>query len=177
MADEGGGGKVTGIRHIVRLKEMVQKWQSLALRPKEAPEKPSGVSPLIEKRLKNVCIACDSDEERCESPEPPPDVPRGYLAVYVGQERRRFVIPTTYLSSPAFKVLLEKAEEEFGFDQKGVITFPCEIETFKYILQCMEHHQKGLIDDGRSLSILPSSPFSFRFLGAAFIHGYEIECS
>ncbi|RZC11181.1 hypothetical protein D0Y65_011416, partial [Glycine soja] len=29
-----------------------------------------------------------------------------------------------------FMVLLEKAAEEFGFDQSGGLTIPCEIETF-----------------------------------------------
>ncbi|MQL86834.1 hypothetical protein Taro_019369 [Colocasia esculenta] len=148
-------GKVTSLG-IAKLKEMMQKWQSLALGPKEEegleeeeeqPEKPSGIPPLVEKRLKSLHIACDSDEEGCHSPEPPPDVPKGYFAVYVGEEQRRFVIPTSYLGQPVFKVLLEKVEEEFGFDHQGAITFPCEIETFKYILQFMERHRKGLTDD------------------------------
>ena len=140
-----GGGRVTGIRHIVRLREMLKKWQSLALGPKDIPEKrSSGISPSIEKRLKSVSTACDSDDESCPSPDPPSDVPRGYLAVYVGPELRRFVIPTSYLSKPVFKVLLEKAEEEYGFDHEGAITFPCEIETFRYIIQSMERHSGDL---------------------------------
>ncbi|KAK4775343.1 hypothetical protein SAY86_010278 [Trapa natans] len=79
---------------------------------------------------------------------PPPDVPKGYLAVYVGEELRRFVI-LTYLSHLLFKVLLEKAEEEFGFDHTGGLTIPCEIETFKYLLKCMENHTRA--DDACAL--------------------------
>jgi SAUR family protein len=30
-------------------------------------------------------------------------VPTGYFAVYVGEEARRFVVPTSYLSLPAFR--------------------------------------------------------------------------
>lgn len=146
MAEDEGAPKVTGIRQIVRLKEILQKWQSIALSPRgNSPPRdhnnqkgPGGISPAINKRLKNSYILCDSDEESCQSPESPPDVPKGYLAVYVGPELRRFIIPTAYLGHAVFKVLLEKAEEEFGFEHKGGLTFPCEIETFKYLLKCME---------------------------------------
>lgn len=93
---------------------------------------------------------CDSDEESCQSPEPPPDVPKGYLAVYVGPELRRFIIPTSYLSHSLFKVLLEKAADEFGFEQSGGLTIPCEIETFKFLLNCMENNQKDQHDESSS---------------------------
>lgn len=155
MDDNNGSTKLTGIRQIVRLKEILQKWQSVTLNvPKnDDPPQPEvgnnaagGISPAISKRLTGV-ICCDSDEEGCQSPEPPPDVPKGYLAVYVGPELRRFIIPTSYLSHSLFKVLLEKAEEEFGFDHGGGLTIPCEIETFKYLLKCMENHHKSCPDD------------------------------
>ena len=43
------------------------------------------------------------------------DVPKGYIAIYVGEnERRRFVIPISFLNQPSFQELLSKAEEEFG---------------------------------------------------------------
>lgn len=145
MSDD--GGKATVMRQILR--ELLQKWQPIALRPKEDQPQTSGIPPFVDKRVKNGCW--DSDEECCHSPEAPPDVPKGYCPVYVGLEQRRFVIPTTYLSLPVFRLLLEKAEEEFGFNHKGVLTIPCEIETFKYILQFMERHAAGLVDDGKSL--------------------------
>ncbi|KAJ0031198.1 hypothetical protein Pint_13569 [Pistacia integerrima] len=152
-----GGAKLTGIRQIVKLKEILQKWQSVTLSPKSSNShsSPSGgeISPAINKMLTNV-MYCDSDEDSCHSPEPPPDVPKGYLAVYVGLELRRFIIPTSYLSHSVFKLLLEKAEEEFGFDHCGGLTIPCEIETFKYLLKCIENHQKDHHDDS-------SGSFSF----------------
>ncbi|KAM7273971.1 hypothetical protein ACFE04_028635 [Oxalis oulophora] len=44
------------------------------------------------------------------------NVPKGCLAVYVGEtEKKRFVIPISFLNEPAFQELLCKAEEEFGF--------------------------------------------------------------
>ncbi|KAK7328697.1 hypothetical protein VNO77_22814 [Canavalia gladiata] len=151
--DSGGGSKLTGIRQIVRLKELLQKWQRVTLGAKTLNSSTSfdhagGISPIINKRLVNV-MNCDSDEESCQTPEPqpPPDVPKGYLAVYVGPELRRFIIPTSYLSHSVFKVLLEKAAEEFGFVQTGGLTLPCEIETFKYLLKCMENENKDHQDD------------------------------
>ncbi|CAI0380813.1 unnamed protein product [Linum tenue] len=60
------------------------------------------------------------------------DVPKGYLAVYVGEsQRKRFVVPVSYLSQPSFQDLLSMAEEEFGFDHPmGGLTIPCREETF-----------------------------------------------
>lgn len=145
--DDAGGSKLTGIKQIARLKEMFQKWQTATLGSKESSNHSDmthgGISPMINKRLTNI-LYCDSDEDSCHSPQPPHDVPKGYLAVYVGPELRRFIIPTSYLSHSLFKVLLEKAAEEFGFDQSGGLTIPCEIETFKYLLNCMENHDDSL---------------------------------
>ena len=55
------------------------------------------------------------------------DVPKGYFAVYVGEhEKKRFVIPISFLNEPSFKDLLSQAEEEFGFDHPmGGLTIPC----------------------------------------------------
>ncbi|KAK6944695.1 Small auxin-up RNA [Dillenia turbinata] len=148
--EDNGGGKANGIWQIVKLKEFLQKWQSVTLTSRENTAHPDkthgGIPPAISRRLKNSSLTCDSDEDSCQSPEPPPDVPKGYLAVYVGPELRRFIIPTSYLSHPLFKVLLEKAEEEFGFEQNGGLTIPCEIETFKYLLKCIENQEKDQTD-------------------------------
>ncbi|KAL4615985.1 hypothetical protein ACB092_07G166800 [Castanea dentata] len=60
------------------------------------------------------------------------NVPKGYIAIYVGEsERRRFVIPISFLNQPSFQELLSKAEEEFGFDHPmGGLTIPCSEDTF-----------------------------------------------
>ncbi|PON39755.1 Small auxin-up RNA [Parasponia andersonii] len=61
------------------------------------------------------------------------DVPKGYLAVYVGDESKmkRFVIPVTFLNRPPFQKLLSQAEEKFGFDHPmGALTIPCKEDTF-----------------------------------------------
>lgn len=145
MEENGGAaaaGKLTGIRQIVRLKEILQKWQAATLSPKS--DGSTSAPRMVNRRLEHVRSGCDSDEESIQSPTgPPPDVPKGYLAVYVGEELRRFVIPTDYLRHSLFKVLLEKVEEEFGFDHSGGLTIPCEIETFKFLLKCMENQNKA----------------------------------
>ncbi|KAF4396231.1 hypothetical protein F8388_019777 [Cannabis sativa] len=60
------------------------------------------------------------------------DVPKGYLAVYVGEKRmKRLVIPISFLNQPSFQDLLSQAEQEFGFDHPmGALTIPCNEEAF-----------------------------------------------
>ncbi|GMP64072.1 hypothetical protein CsSME_00025509 [Camellia sinensis var. sinensis] len=60
------------------------------------------------------------------------DVPKGHFAVYVGEsEKKRFVIPISYLNQPSFQDLLSQAEEEFGFDHPmGGLTIPCSEDIF-----------------------------------------------
>ncbi|KAJ4827125.1 hypothetical protein Tsubulata_002475 [Turnera subulata] len=66
------------------------------------------------------------------------DVPKGCLAVYVGYQRTRFVIPISYLSQPSFHDLLSQAEEEFGYDHPtGGLTIPCPEEIFADIISAL----------------------------------------
>ncbi|XP_071725312.1 auxin-induced protein 15A-like [Rutidosis leptorrhynchoides] len=60
------------------------------------------------------------------------DVPKGYLALYVGErEMKRVVIPISYLNHPEFLNLLSHSEEEFGFDHPmGGLTIPCREDVF-----------------------------------------------
>ncbi|XP_022633735.1 auxin-induced protein 6B-like [Vigna radiata var. radiata] len=62
------------------------------------------------------------------------DVPKGYIAVYVGDQRKRFMIPVSYLNQPSFQDLLSQAEEEFGYDHPtGGLTIPCGEDVFSDI--------------------------------------------
>ncbi|KAL5788759.1 hypothetical protein ACOSP7_005708 [Xanthoceras sorbifolium] len=60
------------------------------------------------------------------------DVPKGHLAVYVGErQKKRFIIPVSFLNQPSFQELLRKAEEEFGFNHPmGGLTIPCREDIF-----------------------------------------------
>jgi len=65
-------------------------------------------------------------------------VPKGYFAVYAGEESRRFVVPTGYLREPAFRDLMERAAEEFGFAQAAGIRIPCREEDFEATVAALE---------------------------------------
>ncbi|KAI4332787.1 hypothetical protein L6164_017668 [Bauhinia variegata] len=59
------------------------------------------------------------------------EVPKCYLAVYVGEEMKRFIIPISYLNQPLFQELLSQAEEEFGYHHPmGGLTIPCREDVF-----------------------------------------------
>ncbi|KAF6141762.1 hypothetical protein GIB67_027940 [Kingdonia uniflora] len=78
------------------------------------------------------------------------DIPKGFVAVYVGQNMRRFVIPASYLSLPDFRVLMEKAAEEFGFEQEGGLRLPCEEDDFEEILvRCFGQQRMRKANSGR----------------------------
>lgn len=65
-------------------------------------------------------------------------VRKGHLAVYVGdynEGKKRYVVPLSCLSYPAFRELLSLAEEEFGFSHPtGGLTIPCDEETFIHVV-------------------------------------------
>ncbi|KAL0375041.1 UNVERIFIED_CONTAM: hypothetical protein Sradi_3419800 [Sesamum radiatum] len=68
----------------------------------------------------------------------PDDVKEGHFAVLaVKNEEKptRFVAELCLLKQPAFLRLLKPAEEEYGFQQTGVLAVPCPPEELKRILQ------------------------------------------
>ncbi|KDP27612.1 hypothetical protein JCGZ_19617 [Jatropha curcas] len=64
------------------------------------------------------------------------DVPKGFVAVCVGEaQRKRFLVPLSYLNHPSFQDLLSTAEEVFGFDHPmGGLTIPCTEDTFDAVI-------------------------------------------
>ncbi|KAK9265434.1 hypothetical protein L1049_012378 [Liquidambar formosana] len=60
------------------------------------------------------------------------NVPKGHFAVYIGEtQKKRFVVPISYLKHPSFQNLLSQVEEEFGFDHPMVgLTIPSREEAF-----------------------------------------------
>ncbi|XP_010271568.1 PREDICTED: auxin-responsive protein SAUR21-like [Nelumbo nucifera] len=63
---------------------------------------------------------------------PMANAPKGYFVVYIGEmEKKRFVVPISYLKHPWFQHLLARAEEEFGFHQPvGGLIIPCKEHDF-----------------------------------------------
>ncbi|KAI3451460.1 hypothetical protein Pfo_008125 [Paulownia fortunei] len=68
--------------------------------------------------------------KKCSSFGKKHDVPKGHFAVYVGENRSRYVVPITFLAHPEFQNLLQRAEEEFGFHHDTGITLPCDEQDF-----------------------------------------------
>ncbi|KAL4389552.1 hypothetical protein HN51_010457 [Arachis hypogaea] len=66
------------------------------------------------------------------------EIPKGYLAVYVGEKMKRFIVPISYLNQPSFQDLLSKAEEEFGYvHPMGGLTIPCTEDLFCSIISIL----------------------------------------
>lgn len=84
------------------------------------------------------------DQSSASSSKKKPTTPRGYLALYVGAERRRFLVKTGVLNHPLFGLLLDKAKEEFGFQQKGPLNIPCDTDFFKQIVLLVESSNPSL---------------------------------
>ncbi|URE34480.1 Auxin responsive protein [Musa troglodytarum] len=68
----------------------------------------------------------------------------GFLAVYVGPDRRRFVIPTRFLNLPVFAALLQRAEEEYGFPPAGGLALPCDPAFFRWVLDALDRDEPRL---------------------------------
>ncbi|KAJ7536728.1 hypothetical protein O6H91_12G079900 [Diphasiastrum complanatum] len=80
------------------------------------------------------------EELSAEESFPASDIPEGHLAVYVGAEKRRYVIETKYLNTRPFRALLDKCAQEFGFSQEGGITIPCELQLFEHLLWLLNNN-------------------------------------
>ncbi|XP_073298595.1 protein SMALL AUXIN UP-REGULATED RNA 51-like [Primulina huaijiensis] len=113
--------KVNMIARIVRLRQVVRSWKAKSL-----------------SRLASRYISPYSDDPDASARR----TPSGSVAVYVGQERRRFVIPTRFLNMPVFGDLLHEAEEEFGFQTNGGLLLPCEPSIFEEILRYLEEDEE-----------------------------------
>ncbi|KAL3632799.1 hypothetical protein CASFOL_025783 [Castilleja foliolosa] len=70
-------------------------------------------------------------------------VPKGFVGVYVGPNHRRFVVPTKILSTPGFKAMMDKAAEEYDYEQQGGLTIPCDEDDFKKLLEDCKFKSKS----------------------------------
>lgn len=94
------------IRHIVRIRQMLQQWRRKA-------------------RIAAARAVAHA----------PSDVPAGHVAVCVGSSSRRFIVRATHLNHPMFKSLLVQAEEEYGFANHGPLSIPCDEACFEEVLR------------------------------------------
>ncbi|CAL0319210.1 unnamed protein product [Lupinus luteus] len=138
--------KSNKIKQIVRLQQILKNWRKKANSSKTSRSNNNSNNNSNKRTniLKRTLSLSESDGGSCNM------VPKGYLAVCVGIELKRFVIPTEYLGHQAFHKLLREAEEEFGFEQTGVLRIPCE-ENGAYVM-CMQYYTEVL-----------EEPFLFNF--------------
>ncbi|KAI3863652.1 hypothetical protein MKW98_031244 [Papaver atlanticum] len=88
------------------------------------------------------------DNEKMKAMDLPYDVKKGQFAVIAteGDVANRFVVELDCLSNnPAFLKLLEKAEQEFGFGQGGVLSLPCKPDELKRALGSSTSSRKNKI--------------------------------
>ncbi|KAF9675113.1 hypothetical protein SADUNF_Sadunf10G0197600 [Salix dunnii] len=132
--------KSNKISDIVRLQQILKKWRKAANAPKSSSSSSSSStnSSNASKSIKFIKRTLSFTDLSSSSASSNDAVPKGYLAVCVGKELKRYIIPTEYLGHQAFGILLREAEEEFGFQQEGVLKIPCEVAVFEKILKVVE---------------------------------------
>lgn len=73
------------------------------------------------------------------------DVKEGQFAVLAAKNKEqkpiRFVVELCILKHPKFLKLLELAEQEYGFQQKGALAVPCQPDELRRILQDLDHDE------------------------------------
>ncbi|KAK7277515.1 hypothetical protein RJT34_22529 [Clitoria ternatea] len=80
-----------------------------------------------------------SEDQVGRAIEVPDDVLEGHFVVLANngtdEEIKRFIVALHYLNDPPFLRLLERAREEYGFTQKGVLVIPCNPQELEKILE------------------------------------------
>ena len=94
-----------------------------------------GTSSVLKQALKD-----HNEDKRIVSV--PRDVPKGHLAVYVGEELKRYVISITLLKHPLFQELLDHVEEVFQFANGSRLCIPCDEHVFLSILHSINVSEK-----------------------------------
>lgn len=68
--------------------------------------------------------------------------PKGFIAVLVGPELCRFVIPISFLMMPELRAVMETVADECDCHYDGAIEIPCEEHYFEEILRtCLARHK------------------------------------
>lgn len=81
-------------------------------------------------------IRVGHQEETFEQEKEVVSVPKGHLAVYVGEkddDACRVLLPVIYFNHPLFAELLREAEQVYGFDHQGGIQIPCQKSKFEKV--------------------------------------------
>ncbi|KAF3787244.1 Auxin-responsive protein [Nymphaea thermarum] len=173
MVTSSSNRNINGIRQAILLKQMLKKWRLLSLDHHHKSHSSTAADPSTPtctfspkfRRPSSFSSGIHSHHHGDDEEGKPASnrrTPAGYVAFYVGLERRRFVIPTRYLNLPIFSALLQQSEEEFGYQSTGALALPCDVSLFTALLAGLRKNEKAFarlpLDDFLKLvSLSPSS--------------------
>ncbi|KAL2321436.1 hypothetical protein Fmac_025815 [Flemingia macrophylla] len=140
--------KCNKMREVVRLQQILNKWKKAASNNTATATTSSSSSAAKGIKFLKRTLSFTDNNNNIEV------VPKGFLAVCVGKELKRFIIPTHHLRHQAFQMLLQQAEEEFGFQQEGVLKIPCQVSVFEKILKAVEDNK----EDSHEADSKPAPP-------------------
>ncbi|XP_057990639.1 auxin-responsive protein SAUR66-like [Hevea brasiliensis] len=89
---------------------------------------------------------------------------KGHFAVY-SADKKRFLLPLEYLKNEIIKQLFNMAEEEFGLQNKGPLTLPCDTEHMGYAFGLIKQQATRDVENAFLTSI------SSHYLNLFFQHG------
>ncbi|CAN6464253.1 unnamed protein product [Victoria cruziana] len=113
-----------------RLVQMARKWQRLAARGRKRISFPRSSS------SKKVAATAE----------------KGHFVAYASDDKR-YVVPLACLHRPIFRELLKMAEEEFGLNIDGAITFPCDSAMMDYIVSLLQRDMSIQMEDALITSL------------------------
>ncbi|CAN6464264.1 unnamed protein product [Victoria cruziana] len=123
-----------------RLVQMARKWQNMAARGRKRLS--FGVVPKSNTSKNEVAIA-----------------EKGHFVAYAS-DGKRYMVPLACLQRPIFQELLKMAEEEFGLNINGAITFPCDSTIIDYIMSLVQRDMSRQIENALVASLSGSRCFS-----------------
>ncbi|KAE8710620.1 hypothetical protein F3Y22_tig00110319pilonHSYRG00012 [Hibiscus syriacus] len=124
--------------------EKMKRKKNVLLKAWERCKKSSG-TPLMRKS-KSLRIFSSMEEDNMKKKNKWSQVaPEGCFSVYVGPQRQRFVVKTEMANHPLFKVLLEDAELEYGFNSEGPLLLPCDVGLFYKVMAEIDDNGDGEI--------------------------------
>ena len=96
---------------------------------------------------KNSCYRIDSTQSSKTH-----KVPKGYIAVYVGEERKRYEVGVKYLSLPEFQELIVQSHaDEIEPKIEGPLMLACRTEEFDQLLKLAKVSSGKPIHNPRNL--------------------------
>ncbi|KAK1575855.1 hypothetical protein Q3G72_008927 [Acer saccharum] len=138
--------KIITIWQIIRLKQVMKQWKDRSLKHKLTLSD-SG--------------SADASPSLGRSKHHHHHILSGFFAVYIGEDRKRFLIPTRFLNLPIFVYLLKIAEEEYGFKFNGGIALPCEVDLFEEVFKFLVKDEKkyGSLEVSELLKLIREMEF------------------